>query len=104
VKLFGRTVTFIILAGFAAVVTAATAQVSLRNRLIRTGYEIGDRMAEIGRLEEENRKLRLEQSFLRSPERIERLARDKLGLVRPDPERIRVVRVPGKELARATAP
>jgi cell division protein FtsL len=99
VKPFKKSVTPFILAGFAAVVVAATAHVSLRYRLIRAGYEIGERMEVIAALEQENRKLRLEQSFLRSPERIERLARDKLGLVRPDPERIRVVRVPGKEVA-----
>ena len=94
-----KTVALFIFAGFAAIVTAATAHVSLRYRLIRAGYQIGERMEELAGLEQANRKLRLEQSFLRSPERIERLARDKLGLVRPDPERIRVVRVPGKEVA-----
>jgi cell division protein FtsL len=95
-----KTVILFILAGFIAVVTVASAQVSLRYRTIRAGYDIAERMEEVAALEQENRKLRLEQSFLRSPERIERLARDKLGLVRPDPERIRVVRVGGKALAR----
>jgi cell division protein FtsL len=89
-----KTVTLFILGGFAAIVTAATAHVSLRYRVIRAGYELNERSAELRALVEENRKLRLELSFLRSPERIERLARDKLGLVRPDPEQIRVVRVP----------
>lgn len=94
-----KTVIVFILCGFAVVIIAASAQVSLRYRLIRAGYAFGERMGEISTLAEENRKLRLELSLLRSPERIERLARDKLGLVRPDPERIRVVRVGGKEVA-----
>jgi cell division protein FtsL len=88
-----KTVTLFILGGFVAVVTAATAHVSLRYRVIRAGYELSERTDELRGLEQQNRKLRLELSLLRSPERIERLARDKLGLVRPDPEHIRVVRV-----------
>ena len=88
-----KTVTLFILGGFAAIVTAATAHVSLRYRVIRAGYELSERGTELRTLEQQNRKLRLELSLLRSPERIERLARDKLGLVRPDPEHIRVVRM-----------
>jgi cell division protein FtsL len=49
-------------------------------------------MQEQRELEEEARKLRLDLSVLRSPERVEKLAREKLGMVRPSPERIRVVR------------
>ena len=89
----------ILLSLFAVIVTAATAQVSLRYRVIRAGYDLGERRDEIRVLEEQNRQLRLELSLLRSPERIERLAREKLGLVRPEPGHIRVVRVDG-ELAR----
>lgn len=88
-----KTVTLFILGGFVAVVTAATAHVSLRYRVIRAGYDLGERSQELRALEQQNRKLRLELSLLKNPERIERLARDKLGLVRPDPEHIRVVRV-----------
>jgi cell division protein FtsL len=77
---------------FAVIMTAAVAQVALRYRVTRTGYAIGERMQEQRELEEEARRLRLERSLLRSPDRVERLAREKLGMVRPDPERIRVVR------------
>ena len=91
----------LILSGlFALVVGAATAQVALRYQVIRAGYALGERMEELRALEEQNRQLRLELSLLRSPERIERLARDKLGLVRPEPGAIRVVRVES-ELASA---
>ncbi len=75
------------------VVGVATAQVALRTRVIRAGYALGERMDEIRALEQENRQLRLELSLLKSPERIERLAREQLGLVRPDPQKLRVVRV-----------
>ena len=87
-----KTAVLFILGAFAIVVTAAALHVSLRYRVIRIGYAIGERLAEKRELEEEARKLRLELSLLRSPERVERLAREKLGMVRPDPERIRVVR------------
>jgi cell division protein FtsL len=95
-----KTLTLFIIGGFFAAVTAATAQVSLRYAKIRAGYELHERMEEVGALEKENRRLRLELSLLRSPERIERLARDKLGLVRPDPMKIRTVRIStARELA-----
>jgi cell division protein FtsL len=87
-----------IVGAFAVVVVAAVLHVSLRTGVTRTGYLIGEKLAEGRELEEEARKLRLELSLLHSPERVERLAREKLGMVRPDPERIRVVR-PGTQLA-----
>jgi cell division protein FtsL len=97
-----KTVTLFILGGFVAIVTAATAHVSLRYRLIQAGYDLGEKSEELRALEQQNRKLRLEASLLRSPERIERLARDRLGMVRPDPEHVRVVRVSdAKEMADA---
>ena len=81
-----------IVGAFAIVVCGAVAHVSLRYRAIRAGYDIGEKLQEKRELEEEGRKLRLELSLLRSPDRIERLAREKLGMVRPSPEKIRVVR------------
>jgi cell division protein FtsL len=87
------TVTLFILGLFAVVVGAATAHVSLRYRMIRTGYEIGERMHEVRVLEEEGRRLRVELALLRSPERIERVAHEKLGMVKPDAGHIRVVHV-----------
>ena len=86
-----KSMVLFILGAFAILVGGAVAHVSLRYRAIRAGYEIGDRLAEKRELEEEGRKLRLELSLLRSPERIEKLAREKLGMVRPSPEKIRVV-------------
>jgi|SoiMethySBSTD1v2_1073268.scaffolds.fasta_scaffold21618_3 cell division protein FtsL len=94
-----KTITLVILGVFAVIVTAATAHVSLRYKVIRAGYDLGERLDELRVLEEQNRQLRLELSLLRSPERIERLAREKLGLVHPEPGHIRVVRV-DSELAK----
>ena len=87
-----KTAVLFILGAFAVLVCGATAHVTLRYRVIRTGYVIAEKMQEQRELEEEARKLRLDLSVLRSPERVEKLAREKLGMVRPSPERIRVVR------------
>jgi cell division protein FtsL len=81
-----------IFAVFALTVGTAALHVGLRYRIVRVGYQIGERLREQRELEEEGRKLRLDLSMMRSPERVERLARERLGMVRPDPERIRVVR------------
>ena len=62
-----------------------------RRDVVRVGYALSSATAELRRLEEDNRRLRLERSVLTSPARIERLAAG-LGMVRPGPEQIRVVR------------
>jgi cell division protein FtsL len=85
-----RSVALFMIGSFAVVVTAAVAQVSLRYRMVRTGYALGERLAEQRALEEEGRRLRLVLSLALRPERIEKLAHDQLGMVRPD--HIRVVR------------
>jgi cell division protein FtsL len=90
---------FLILGAFAVVLAGALAHVEARLRLIHVGYALGEKMQERRELEEEQRKLLLEEAVLRSPERVEKLARDKLGMVRPDAARIRVVRPGVRELA-----
>ncbi len=85
-----RTTALFMIGAFAVVVTAAVLQVSLRYRIVRTGYAIAAELSEQRALAEEGRKLRLELSLLRSPDRVEKLAREELGMVKPD--RIRVVR------------
>lgn len=94
-----KSATLFIVGVFAIVVAAGVAHVWLRYRVIRTGYAMGDRLQAVRELEEEERKLRLELAALRNPARIEKLAREKLNMVRPSPERIRVVRT-ATELAR----
>ncbi len=96
-----KSVVWFIVGLFGVAVTAAMAHVSLRTRIVRAGYDIGERMREVRVLEEEGRKLRVERSLLRSPERIERVARERLGMVTPAPDQIRVVRV-GGEIAATT--
>lgn len=70
--------------------------VSHRRAVVRVGYSLSAATAELRRVEEENRRLRLEKSVLTSPARIEKLAGD-MGLTRPAPEQIRVVGRPAKE-------
>ena len=77
---------------FASVTGAALAHASLRLGSIRHGYVLSERTRRFRELEEENRKLRLELSLLRNPARIEQLAREELGMRRPDPSEIRVVK------------
>ena len=90
---------FWICAFCSAAIAVALIHVALRYRVMRTGYAIAEKLQERRELDEENRKLRLEQSLLRNPERIERIARDKLGMVRADVAKIRTARVPSGELA-----
>jgi cell division protein FtsL len=72
--------------------------VAKRQRVIRLGYELTDAITELRRLEEENRRLRLERSVLTNPARIERLARA-VGMLRPAPGQIRVVGTAAAEVA-----
>lgn len=74
---------------FVSVTAAALAHVSLRLGVIRMAYAISEASAERRALEEQKRKLLIERSLLRSPERIERLAHDKLGMRHPLPAQLR---------------
>ncbi|HLU67650.1 MAG TPA: cell division protein FtsL [Kofleriaceae bacterium] len=80
--------------GIAAVAILLTGlgvhRVAHRREVVRLGYELSAATAELRRLQEEHRRLRLETSVLTHPDRIERLAQ-RLGLRRPAPEQIRVV-------------
>ena len=58
--------------------------------MIRLGYTLSEETTELRKLEEENRRLRLERSMLRHPDRIERYAQH-IGMTRPDPSQIRVI-------------
>ena len=82
----------LIVAAFVAVSAAAMAHVSLRLGVVRMGYQIGRLTHERRALEEERRRYATEQSMLKNPARIERLAREKLHMELPDPSRIRTVR------------
>lgn len=51
--------------------------------VVNTGYEISKANSARDGLIEENRRLRIELVALKSPERIERIAREELNLARP---------------------
>jgi cell division protein FtsL len=77
---------------FAVLCAAGLHQVSRQRALVRVGYDLGQAMSELRRLEEEERRLDLELNLLTAPARIERVAGE-LGMVRPSPSAIRVIGV-----------
>lgn len=94
------------IAGLVALAVLITAlglrRVAHRREVVRLGYELSSITAELRRLDEEARRLRLEKSVLTGPARIERLATG-MGMVRPAPEQIRVVWRAPAQLARRKA-
>jgi len=55
---------------------------------VRYGYQVEQLKAEYATLEEHNHQLRLEQAALADPERIDTLARTRLGMVSPNPQQV----------------
>lgn len=77
--------------GLAVLMTGlALRHVGQRRTVVRLGYELSTATAELRRLDQEERRLRLEKSVLTNPARIEHLATE-LGMVRPTPEQVRLV-------------
>ena len=75
----------------AALVIATLFYVWCRLQAVRMGYDQSRVTAGLQQLEKENEELRGEAARLKSPERIERLARERLGLGYPSPEQIRIL-------------
>jgi cell division protein FtsL len=67
----------------AALIGVVLAHVWLRLQVVRMGYVLSTTSKLQTRLEQENRELKFELALLNSPERIEALARQRLGLVTP---------------------
>ncbi len=65
--------------------SAALAHVWVRLQVVRLGYQISQETDREKRLQQVHRKLQVERALLRSPERLERLARERLNLTMPDP-------------------
>ena len=65
--------------------SAALAHVWVRLQVVRLGYQISHETEREKRLQQVHRKLQVERALLRSPERLERLARERLNLTMPDP-------------------
>jgi len=89
---------------FSLLVALGLGYVTLRLGVIHTGYAIADELRELRELEEEGRRLRVELSLLRDPARLERLAREQLGMTRPDPAAIRRVRLGDGAIELSAAP
>jgi cell division protein FtsL len=55
---------------------------------VRDGYQVEQLKTERAALEEWNHQLRLEQASLADPQRIDTLARTRLGMVSPSPQQV----------------
>ncbi len=80
-----------LLIALAGCMALAIGHVARRHEAIRLGYELSAARAEHRAALEENRRLALERSMLRHPDRIGRIAAG-MGMRPPEPEQIRVVR------------
>lgn len=85
-----------LIGGIVLVALGALCHVSIHLRAIQLAYELAQETRTLETLEETSRKLRAETAFLKSPERIEKIARQQLGMVSLDPRAMRVVRAPKK--------
>ncbi len=63
-----------------------------RIQLIQVGYEISNAMKAGRELVEENKRLRVEAATLKSYSRIERIAVEELGMKKPGPGQVIVIR------------
>ncbi len=68
----------------ACLVSLALAHVWVRLQVVRLGYVLSTTSKLQGQLEQENRELKLELATLTSPDRLEALARSRLGLREPE--------------------
>jgi cell division protein FtsL len=77
----------------AAIVVPLLVYVWQRVEFLRLSYDVEELKKERLQLQEQNKQLGVERSFLLSPDRIERLARKEIGLVDPQPTDVRRVAV-----------
>lgn len=85
-----------------AVILFGVIHIRNRHQIVQRGYELTRASNKLRRLQEENRRLRLEKSLLTNPARIRRLAKDR-GMRPPATGQVRVIRIP-PELASASEP
>jgi len=86
------------------VMGAALGHVWVRLQQIQTGYSLSRERREARALAETQKRLRLEAAVLKQPQRIERIARTRLGMTAPYPARIHIVRVTRTAERHASAP
>jgi cell division protein FtsL len=67
-----------------ALIAVVLVHVWLRLQVVKTGYVLSTASKLQSRLEQENRELKIELATITSPDRLESLARRRLGLVPPD--------------------
>ena len=89
--------TVMALAVAALLVAACLFCVWSRLEVVRQGYANAAAAKQIKSLTAEQEKLRVEAATLRSPDRIEAIAKERLGMQFPAPEQIRTVEMTGKE-------
>lgn len=89
-----RNMQFLYLAVVVSVLLLSAVMVFLwcRMKVVGIGYEISKASVEKKALIDKNNRLRIELGKLKSPERIERVAKAELGLIYPASERIVTVR------------
>ncbi len=85
-----RPTVLVVLGGLLACMFAM-AYVWVRLRVVDLGYQLGKESRLAQQLDDENRRLRVTVESLKAPGRIERVARDKLGMVPPTVGEIRSI-------------
>jgi cell division protein FtsL len=60
---------------------------------LRVSYRVEELQKQRGAIQELNKQMTVERALLLAPDRIERLARERLGLVEPHPENVRRVQL-----------
>ncbi|MEE9543218.1 MAG: cell division protein FtsL [Thermodesulfobacteriota bacterium] len=80
----------VIVVAFVALVFFAYLQ--MRLTVVKLGYEISSANTERAKLTDLSTRLKLEQAGLRAPERIERIAREELGLAYPTLGQVKRIR------------
>jgi cell division protein FtsL len=100
-----RGIVALLLVALVMATAAAISQVWTRLKAIEYGYKISEASKEHARLQQINRRLRVEVALLKSPARITRIATEELGMHPPRPEQIRRLRkgahIPKASVARA---
>ncbi len=85
-----RAVVIAMVVAAALVTTAGVIRVARQHEVLRLGFELSRRSEQVGRLQEDRRRLELELATLAAPDRIRRLA-TQLGMSPVSPDRIRVI-------------
>jgi cell division protein FtsL len=100
-----RWVVFLFL-GVAAAVAPVAAYLIQQMQYVETRYRVEELRGRLQRLEETERRLRIERATLETLPRVEERANDELGLVHPTPRQVVVVRSssPGRGSASPRSP